>query len=635
MNIPIYLLVERSLGWNLMRTVLSTIDAACYQLVTWVLQAIFDVANANILSETLMENFQNRIYIIIGIFMLFRIAIILLNYLINPDKMVDKQAGVGKLITRTAVAIIMLIGFPFVFKELESANIQDHLLEAIPRIIIGKNTNVSDLSSSDEGERLADTIAWTTYQIAITDTSGNPPGEFNTVSAVPEHVNDPLDDDSSIYKYRYTPLIGTLLAVVMFFFLVSICIDVAIRSFKLIILRLLAPIPILSYIEPKSSQSGGTFSTWVKTLVTTWLDLFIKIGVLYFILYMIDLIILSGGIQYGNVDDNFRQIIVQIVIIIGLLFFAKEAPRFITNALGIKSQEGGGFFNGLSKLAAAGAIGAGAIGSAVASGRASYLADEANGNSHRNPLNMMKNFGAGLFGGISGVATGTKAALGAKDHQASAAMQAMQKRNANAIAMGAAGSTGFGRAMASANNLLLGQGLAAEGKRRIENLENFNNKLNAVQDRAKSEMVKQDWTRGKLSSGMAGTVNYKDFKARMDSAMAQGHSNFQYEIFDDTTGNSLGYRTISMDDAQRDIGYLEKTNQDSFIVENVNGGAHADDLTRASIMDAEAASTERGFKITGRASITNQKDQNSIALMKEKRANAKREANDKFAGKNK
>lgn len=636
MNIPLYLLTDRSIGWDTIREVLSTIDVACYQLVIWVLQAIFDIANAPILKDGAMRDFQKRVYVIIGIFMLFRIAIVLLNYLINPDKMADKQAGAGKLITRTAIAIIMLIGFPLVFQEIEDSDLQNKLLVAVPRIIIGRETNISDLSTSgdgktNEGAEIAEEIAWTTYQVAITDLDGNAPSEFNRVSAVPEHVADPSDGDSSIYKYEYTPLIGVLLAIVMFIFLVGICVDVAVRAFKLIILRLLAPIPILSYIEPKSSQAGGTFSSWLKTLVSTWLDLFIKIGVLYFILYFIDLI-LSGQMDYGNIN-GFRLIVVKIVIIIGLLYFAKEAPQFITNALGIKSQGGGGFFGGLAKLAAAGAIGAGAIGSAWASGGASFAADEANGKAH-NPLRMMKNVGAGLFGGLSGVATGTKAALGAKDHQASAALQAMQKRNASVAAMGAAGSTGFGRFLSSANSLLLGQELSAEGKRNIENLENFNNKLDAVSDRAKSEMVKQDWTRGKLWDGMSGSVNYKDFKARMDSAIAQGNSNFQYEVFDDATGNSLGFRTIGMDDAQRDIGYLSKTNEDSYIVENATGGAHADNLTGALIKDAEAASTEKGYKITSRADVTNQKDKNTIAITQEKRKNAKREANDKFAGKN-
>ena len=151
----------------------------------------------------------------------------------------------------------------------------------------------------------------------------------------------------------------------MSFLMVGFAIDVAIRAFKLVILKMIAPIPIISYIDPKSAKDGA-FSNWTKTFISTWIDLFLRLGILYFVLYMIDLVILRGNISIGQ--NNFlRTAVVTIFLIIGLLFFARQAPKFISDALGIKNSKGLGIGLG-GALAAGGAFlgGAGLAGALMA-----------------------------------------------------------------------------------------------------------------------------------------------------------------------------------------------------------------------------------------------------------------------------
>ena len=64
--------------------------------------------------------------------------------------------------------------------------------------------------------------------------------------------------------YRLLPII--LLIVVI---LLSFTIDVAVRAVKLAVLRLIAPIPIISYMDPKGSKDSA-FNSWVKTLTSTY-----------------------------------------------------------------------------------------------------------------------------------------------------------------------------------------------------------------------------------------------------------------------------------------------------------------------------------------------------------------------------
>lgn len=361
MSSGIFVLIERGLGWNLIRSIFSTIDVVIFWLFNKILQATFDIAGLELVSEAAFEQFQNRVYVILGIFMLFKVTISMLKYLVNPDKLNDKEAGLGKMVSRTIVTLCMLVAFPRVFNLLYRA--QEPLLEAVPRIIIGKTANNGDVGS--QMDSTANKITWTVYSVVFNE-NGNEVTEFNNIEVVPDHVNDPTDDNS-VYKYNYWPLIGAVIGAVMSFIMAGMCIDIAIRAFKLVILRMLAPIPIISYIDPKSAKDG-TFNNWLKSLTSTWLDLFIKMGILYFIIYMIDLIILQGNIDFGGIT-GVRKLFVIIIIIIGLLFFARQAPKFITDALGIKNSKGLGAGLG-GALAAGGALlgGAGIAGAIKASG---------------------------------------------------------------------------------------------------------------------------------------------------------------------------------------------------------------------------------------------------------------------------
>lgn len=362
----VFNLIQRGFAMNIVRTIFVALDLVAFTAFKWSTQAVFDIASVSLISEDQFVAFAKRIYVILGLFMLFKVVITMLGYLIDPDKINDKTEGLSKIIGRVLVSICMLVGFPFVFNFIGSKDTTETLLKAVPRLLIGKNSQIS--SNREEMGDFADTIVWKTYSIAFNVKNGEDNyleiTEFNTLDAALERVNDDTGD-KSVYKYHYIPVIGMIIGIVMSFIMLGIAIDVAIRAFKLIILRMLAPIPIISYILPKSSKDGGIFNNWVKTLVSTWADLFIKIGVVYFVLYMIDLLILGNNFDFGV--TGIRKLAVIIFVVIGLLLFAKQAPKFITDLLGIKSPKGS---LGLSGMAAAGAgllTGAG-IGGALAAG---------------------------------------------------------------------------------------------------------------------------------------------------------------------------------------------------------------------------------------------------------------------------
>lgn len=276
--------------------------------------------------------------------------------------------------------------------------------------------------------------------------------DFNLVNYVP-FFGDYAG--SKKFAFAYMPLISTIVAIVFVFILLSFTIDVAVRAVKLAVLRLIAPIPIISYMDPKGGNDSA-FNSWVKALSSTYLDLFIRLAVVYFVLFLIQDMIAHGVVM--NVEGGWLlQILARIIIWIGLFIFAKQAPKFIKQVLGMK-DEGSKLFSGFGEIMGAAALGAGTIGSFNASRKASREADVANGKDPNTFINRGKHLLAGITGGVSGAAAGMTAWQGAKDHQGNAVQSAIGKKTQEAMDRGLAGSTPLGRFRANAARSFQGTG---------------------------------------------------------------------------------------------------------------------------------------------------------------------------------
>lgn len=656
MNNLFFMGVSRGLVWNTVRSLFGTLDSIAYTLFSWVMQLIFDIAEVS--TSDAFNNFygeiQSRIYAVLAIFMLFKVTISMLTYLVNPDSITDKSNGIGKLSTRIIVSLVMLIAFPYAFQFLN--RVQPHVLEALPRVILGTQpSSYSDLGS--QMENAGQNIAFQTYNGVFFNTNcadkeaqvgvsnGNPCFQYeNSVQGAVDHLNDPADGDNNSYKYDYMPLIGFVVAIVMTLILLGYCVDIAVRVFKLIILQLIAPIPIISYVDPKASKDGA-FNKWIKMVISVWADLFIKLGIIYFIMLVISELFTSGAILnltnnlFG--DSYFRGGLVTLALIVGLLFFAKDAPKFICDAMGIKMGENGKLFGGLGKIMSAGAIAAGTVGAGIASGRASYLADQANGKKF-NVARAFKNVGAGFLGAAAGGITGMNAAVNAKDHNTKAVMDAMAKRNATALAAGSSGSTFFGRMRSTLMGLTTGETLAAIGKREISYLEAKKSALETVKSRVSGEMVKQDWTWGKSGFTMKDAngkdldmkANYKSFMATKNAAASAGKDKFKY-TFKVTDSSGVTHdvtKEITMQQANMQEGFILKNNEDDYIVQHINGTVKTDKVDKTLMADIQNAEKITYVSITNRSSITDNIDKFGVQIMDAKRENAKKEANDRFSG---
>lgn len=551
------------------RLLFSWIDYIVFNFVSILMQAIFDIANFS-LSENIFNKIIDRVYLILGIFMLFKITISLLTYLVNPDKISDKENGIGKLSMRVVLVLVMLVMLPSAFQLLN--DVQNALLPTIPRLILEPN-NIEN--STNQISNIGRNIATSVFSSFFSDNSDctGIEGESATiyinkgVPATEDQIKNidmlkyyrdnsamkcQISGNSDVYQYEYTPIISTIAGGFMCYVLIGICITVAIRMFKMMILRMIAPIPIISYVDPKASKDGA-FSKWVKTLSTTWLELFINLGIIYLIVFCIDKLLLDTGSELLSAIKGFgfiRGSFFTIFVIMGLFAFAKQAPKFIMDALGIKSQ--GNFMRamGLSSVALGG------IGSTIGA----YSTSRAEGSGR------IRSFGRGLFGGLGSIGAGGNAILSSDKQTLSTGYDAQQKYNAQNLNRIHSGSTALGRFGATTSGLLTGQTPADKYRKRSKELDDALNTLKDYKSTVESRFDGDDaFTYNVTINGKSFSGNY-NVTARMVAAAQNGDVSAQNWI------NSHGVDTAWFTENQNDIrkaglGEFAISGKDSVVIE--------------------------------------------------------------------
>lgn len=405
---------------DIVRAIGGALNRGVYFLLSLMYQIFFNVASVQLFENETIKNFYGRVQLIIGVFMIFKLTISILQGIMDPDKFTNPKEGFGSIITRVIVALVMLtLIVPINIPNVENANslekyinnngilfgalysLQDRILtnNTLGRLILGTNDGMGD-ESTDQFETQNEKLVSSANVFATTILKG-----FFRINMLPEESRDSddeslqsnwycgnnLSDDNKKAIEAYTnlststdtllsdemiygdceinddilstlanaashiPVVGTffenfggesrylfvfhwfpaiIVGIVFLVILVGFTVDIAIRSIKLSILRLLAPIPIISYIEPKSSKDGGMFSSWVSALTSTYLDLFLRLAIVYFVIFLVQDMIANGIII--NDANGVIGFISCIFIWLGLFFFAKMAPKFIKDVLGLK-----------------------------------------------------------------------------------------------------------------------------------------------------------------------------------------------------------------------------------------------------------------------------------------------------------
>jgi hypothetical protein len=382
--------------------ILILFDAVIYALADESYKIFNFAATAFNLSNTsdILSAIIKRIMTLVAVFMFFRILMILIQYIIEPDKLNDKSTGGGKIVTNVVIVIVMLTllysGWLFgVIHDVQTLLFGDakNSYEVIDDWIDinGKNENVirnlifgvSDTEFDNFGRELASNML-SSFLYLKSDNEGKPietywkdyPPDggnkllfYNIANGGKSFFSLFLETDLSDVNLVYIPVVSAIGGLYMIYMFFKYAIQIIVRSLKLFVMELLAPIAIVSYIDP--GKGKNMFNNYFKTYFSIYLELFIKLAMIY-----LSVIFIKFGVNtviegdFVNNPGFLTTGIIYILSIIAVFRFMDAAPKLISDVLGIKIDvdKKGGFGKMLGAVAGT-AIGTGiGIGSAARAG---------------------------------------------------------------------------------------------------------------------------------------------------------------------------------------------------------------------------------------------------------------------------
>lgn len=380
------------------RLILSRLDMIVYQLLEWVYGLFLAISKAGIFSQAIIQSFASRIYVFLGLIMVFKVSISLVTYIMNPDNFSKGDVGAPALLKGFIFALVGIVLVPYAFEMAYSFQRVILKENVIGNLILGMNKNENSEFNEDYVENgaknMGNTVTTAFYRpnevlvgnkcidkIGVCDdlvqyfedeasgmSSKSPRAKYEKAYEENAPISKRFDldivnattdkDGDTVFVMEYTYLITTFVGGFITYILLLFCIDIAVRSVKLCFLQLIAPIPLISKVDPKKGDK--VFGNWLKECVSTYLDVFMRLIAIYFAIFIVSAISLTPyNMVDGGTFSGVTGVFVAIFIVIGTLNFARELPKLIGGIFGIDFKGMGGFtLNPAKKFGATPILGA-------------------------------------------------------------------------------------------------------------------------------------------------------------------------------------------------------------------------------------------------------------------------------------
>lgn len=361
---------------NQIHRFLLWLDQSVYWLAAQCYQLFMKLSTAQIFTDDFFSSFAKRIYAILGVFMLFYLVYALLNAIVDPDKLTNDK-GAGKIAVNLIISLTLLGLLPNIFDlayRMQNFVLSSNLLGAV---ILGSDVvDVSDSESVKENNesliRFGDYASFTVLNSFLNPENVNPTldngynwygvkeeiledGNWKNLTLLSDAVSNGTSIDGENVVVTYRPLVSTAAGIFLIYILLSFTLDLGVRVVKFAFYELLAPIPIVLRIIPSKK---GTFDKWLKQTLSVYFEVFVRVGLMYIAIYFINAITKNNTLMEMWTESTSGKLALAIIIM-GVFAFAKQAPKIISDVLGIET---GGLKLGIGdKLKAGGFFGAGAL----------------------------------------------------------------------------------------------------------------------------------------------------------------------------------------------------------------------------------------------------------------------------------
>lgn len=336
---------------------------------------IFDkLLTGKMFNDEIIREVMQNVYVFIGVLVFFRLVMLLLKYLINPELTSDDKAGVNSLVKRVLLGSMGILFIPQLFtlmNSFQAAVLEDSLIQqiVIPTSLVEKT---SELHKS--GGKHIGTYVLSGFLNPNPNASSDSKQRYEKAVAQGDLGMIDLNKGMGImvdgnYEYEYIIIVSTLVLGYTLFLLLQYALDVAVRFFKLFFYQIIAPIAMVEYMI--DGADNGMFASWRKAVMGTYFMLFTRILSIWFVVFVMALMSDSGGASAGTLLAD-KDFLLRAIIIIAALGFMKDLPKLVGELFGLdfeqasSASEISNSVKGMVK--GAGALGLGAAGAVAGAG---------------------------------------------------------------------------------------------------------------------------------------------------------------------------------------------------------------------------------------------------------------------------
>lgn len=373
---------------EILKAIFLFFDAAVYSLVAYAYDLFILIAqlNFNVISVW-FEPIVDRLETLILVLILFKLGISFITYMFKPDSFQDKSKGGAALLKNIVLVAVLLVSYKFVFDVFNELTMlvmgyqpgtqftvlnQIAGVEADPggdegflhRFVFGEKQEFNDYGVNFASTILLQFMSGEIGGQNVTSIVSQAKESGGTFSlfGICSFKNGDLD-------YHF-PILSTAVGLYLLYTIIQMAIQVGIRVFKLIVLRIVAPAVIVTMID--DGTNSKTFNNYWKVYLSELTSVFVRIFTMYLISAFAGMIFNNMSALVPAGTNGLTTIFASIILIVAAFRFAGQLPAFIDSIIGSKlagSGNTGGFGHFMAGLGGA-LLGAGSGLAAGVAGKA-------------------------------------------------------------------------------------------------------------------------------------------------------------------------------------------------------------------------------------------------------------------------
>lgn len=521
------------------RTLLFLLCTVIYGLIIRVYDIFNALCSARLLNNEVISNVSQRVGLLLGIIMFLVVSFSFIQILVEPDKLTDKEMGVPALIKKVIIVIILLGFSSYAFTLL--SDIQRYVVRSN---IIAKVLMPYEVTVTVNNEQLSDpnvkfgnilSIELLTAFYEIPEKTDELEIEYDSsVESTVYACNNIIESmKMQIYKYGdfnlgymclnepivystglngggyekqegflvdFNGFTAVVAGIGALFLIASYAFKVATRMIQLAVLEIISPMAFIAYLSPKKETM---LSKWAKIYFSTYIDVFIRIAIINFGVFIIEAIFATETAGVSNLWSQVQlmglpwssRLLLKVILILAVLAFCRKAPDLIKDLIppsasklgfGASLKEMAEYVTPAGRFAAAGA-GVATYGVTGAIGRFTEFRRV------RKNDGVLAAFGAALGGLTSGTVRGMSANLrkGNLITNFSKGLSEQRKRDNEVVKLYEQGGTLHGKAGAVVADIF-GGARGTVDSRRIDMAKKVSDPLKEIVDSAEKTRAYQN-----------------------------------------------------------------------------------------------------------------------------------------------